>query len=426
MTPSDGSESFSTAFADAAAHATSLEVEAQLLGCVLFDATVCAEEGLDAVDESFFTIGTHRLVWGEIARRRRSGETIGEASVGTALLGKVDVLDLLRICKDVPSAGSFRDHLAAAKSLVARRVAIEAVFRAAHELRSPGDVEAIRCAVEFAMQRSRAVEVGAVEQHFAEVAPQAADELHGSAAFTTPSGVGALDRLLQGGFRSQSLYVLAARPSIGKTTLALNLALNVARQKVPVLFVTLEMPSRQLGAKLIVVEADEARPTREATAAASERLSDLPLFFLARLEATLGQTVAAIRSVAAKRNAGLVVVDYLGLLPAERRDASSYERVTAASRAMKLLAFENRLPVLAVAQLNRAVEKDGGEPQLHHLRDSGAVEQDADVVMMLHRTAGMATDLLVAKNRNGATGKVQLLFRPEVSRYVENDMGLSR
>ena len=244
-----------------------------------------------------------------------------------------------------------------------------------------------------------------------------------------------LDRILAG-LQKKDLFVIAARPAMGKTMLSTCIARSVAgtRDGHPLAGVgifSLEMTAQQLTGRLLCAEARvDASKTRTgllsqnedwpALTAASERLYGLPLY----IDDTPGLTPAQLRARARKLKAqdpslGLIVVDYIGLMGGEPK-ASAEQRVSAASRALKALAKELDVTVIALAQLSRQVENRNPKiPQLSDLRDSGAIEQDADVVLFLFRDEyynkestqkGEAT-LIISKHRQGALGEVQVAFR---------------
>lgn len=253
------------------------------------------------------------------------------------------------------------------------------------------------------------------------------------------TGYMALDELLGGGMLNSGLYLLAARPGMGKTTLALNIADRVA-QVDPVLFVSLEMDTEQLSAKRISRETDIPshrllmQPLTDAeevkVAQASSKLAQLALYSNAAPTVTVDDIGALARSIGGLR---LIVVDYFGkiLPPPESRRAGRYEYTTEISGALKNLARSLHLPILVLCQLNREVEaRQDRRPQLSDLRDTGALEQDADGVIFLYREDYYAArdtvdpgvpsvlDVDLAKNRHGAVGGCKLAFSLASSRIT--------
>lgn len=234
-----------------------------------------------------------------------------------------------------------------------------------------------------------------------------------------PTGFNALDNALGGGMVPEGLYILAARPGCGKTTLGLQIAENAARRGVRTLFISLEMSIDQLTARRVAVKTGIPSgdilmknldfEQCEAMARAVEELSTQPLSFNSVRKASVSSIGILARQV---KDCGLVVVDYLGLLQYEQ-GKNLYEQVTKTSNALKRLACSLGIPILCLAQLNREFEGRKGPPRLSDLRDSGAIEQDADGVLLLHRPpvdleSSYAPALLictVAKNRHGPMGK---------------------
>ena len=257
-----------------------------------------------------------------------------------------------------------------------------------------------------------------------------------------PTGFQDLDNLT-GGLHDSELVVLAARPSMGKTALATNIAEYVAIEaNVPTLFVSLEMARLELAQRMLCsqgrIDANKFRSgflsgeDRTKLVEASAKLGKAPLFVDDTPARTCTEIAACARRLKRKQNLGLIVIDYMQLIqPDDPRDPRQ-EQVAKMARRLKGLARELKIPVLCLAQLNRQVEqgKEGHRPRLSHLRESGAIEQDADVVMFIHREeyyytreeaqekgiAGQA-DVIVAKQRNGPTGDVKLAWFDKYTRF---------
>ena len=252
------------------------------------------------------------------------------------------------------------------------------------------------------------------------------------------TGYTALDNMLGGGLVREGLYILAARPSVGKTTTALNICESIAEAGKAVLFVSLEMSTRQLSAKRIAMESglssqyilnkkalgdEEQKKMFRAISA----IGDRPLSFNRWPGATVEDIGFLARQI---RGLELVVVDYLGLI-STREGRSLYEKITYISGALKRLARSLGVPILSLAQLNRETTgRKDNEPKLSDLRDSGAIEQDADGVMLLHCPTGVPKSengitpaelrLILAKNRHGATGDIGLSFYLASGRIKEH------
>jgi len=252
---------------------------------------------------------------------------------------------------------------------------------------------------------------------------------------------------ITGGFQPGSLNIIAARPSMGKTALALNMAQygGVDRHD-PVLIFSLEMSAEQLVQRMLGSEAKVnihdirngsfAENDWDKLADAAGRLSQAPIFIDdSSMLSTLEFRARARRFKSRFENLGLIVVDYLQLMSFARRIDSKQQEVAEISRALKGVARELDVPVVALSQLSRAVEQRNDKmPQLSDLRDSGAIEQDADLVMLLYRpgyydTAAAPEEednravIRIAKHRNGPTGDVDLVFLREYTRFVNAERG---
>ncbi len=250
------------------------------------------------------------------------------------------------------------------------------------------------------------------------------DEMRG-----IPTGFKDLDHHLAG-LQKSDLIILAARPSMGKTSLALDIARQVACHKnIPVCIFSLEMSQQQLVDRLIAAESHvDSWKLRTGKLSAEEdftrirdaldTLSKAPIFIDDDSSNNITKMKSVCRKLKMENNLGLVIVDYLQLMIPKRDSDSLVQQVTELSRSLKGLARELDVPVLALSQLSRAVEQRGGRPRLSDLRDSGSIEQDADVVMFIHREDKYneesdrknIAEILIEKHRNGPTGKVDLYF----------------
>ncbi len=257
-----------------------------------------------------------------------------------------------------------------------------------------------------------------------------------------PTGFQDLDNMT-GGLHGSEFVVLAARPSMGKTALATNIAEHVAIEaNVPTLFVSLEMAKLELAQRMLCsqgrIDASKFRSgflskeDRSKLVEASAKLGKAPFFVDDTPARTCTEIAACARRLKRKHDLGLIVIDYLQLInPDDPRDPRQ-EQVAKMARRLKALARELKLPVLCLAQLNRQTEqgKEGHRPRLSHLRESGAIEQDADVVMFIHREEYYHTreeamekgicgqaDIIVAKQRNGPTGDVKVAWFDKYTRF---------
>ena len=259
--------------------------------------------------------------------------------------------------------------------------------------------------------------------------------------FSVPTGFYELDEIL-GGFQKSDLIIVAARPSMGKTALALTLARNAAMEhKIPIGIFSLEMSTMQLVIRMLCAEGRlNAHLVRTGKLPSSEgvklsknahKLIESPIY----VDDTPAQSILEIRAKARRlkveKNIGMVIIDYLQLMQGPAKVESREREISHISRSLKSLAKELNIPVLALAQLNRAVEtRTDKRPQLSDLRESGSIEQDADVVIFLNRPEYYGimkdengnslegiTEVIVGKQRNGPTGEIKLAFIKEYARF---------
>jgi len=242
---------------------------------------------------------------------------------------------------------------------------------------------------------------------------------------------------MTGGFQGAQLVIVAARPSMGKTAFALNVCEHAAvDNKTGVLFVSLEMGQVELAERLLCsrsrVDGNKLRTGKGLGArdlamlgTGYDSLRASPLYIDDTPSRNMLQITANARRLKMRQDVGMIVVDYIQLVDSEEGRDSRQEQIAKISRRLKTLARELHVPVVALSQLNRAVEnREDRRPRMADLRESGAIEQDADLVLLLHRPdyydpndqPGLA-EVIVAKNRNGATGSVKLTFLKNLTRF---------
>lgn len=255
-----------------------------------------------------------------------------------------------------------------------------------------------------------------------------------------PTGFRDLDQYLSG-LQKSDLIILAARPSMGKTTLALDIARQAAlNHGTPTVIFSLEMSTQQLVDRMIAaqsrVNAWNLRTGNLSTEGefakirdSLDSLSKAPIF----VDDLAGNSIVRMRSVCrrirAENGLGLIIVDYLQLMSTSKNYDNMVNQVTEISRSLKALAKEFDVPVIALSQLSRAVESRGGRPRLSDLRDSGSIEQDADIVMFIHREdkgkdeseRTNIAEILIEKHRNGPVGKVDLYFDEKTTTFMSID-----
>jgi replicative DNA helicase len=431
----------------------SLEAERGVVGSLLLDPQLCDEVALLLRSEDFYADANQRLyrhlfalhdegkrvdVTLLVERLKQSGEY--EAIGGAAYLAEV--------AQSVPYAHN-APHYA---QIVRDKATVRELIHAATEiLRDAWDagIEPRQLVGEAEERIFSVYDRRSSDRitHIQELLIEAFDRIDARLAKGTGDAISThfadLDSLT-GGLHPSEFIVLAARPSMGKTALATNIAENVAIvSRVPVLFVSLEMSRLELAQRLLCsqgsIDGSKFRSgfitgaEREKLMEAAGKLSQSPLFIDDTPSRTVTEIAACARRLKRRENLGLVVIDYLQLIqPDDPRDPRQ-EQVAKMARRLKALARELQIPIIVLAQLNRQVESSGREehrPRLSHLRESGAIEQDADVVMFVHREEYYHTKekaeelgitgqglLILAKQRNGPTGDVKLQWSSQYTRF---------
>lgn len=263
------------------------------------------------------------------------------------------------------------------------------------------------------------------------------DAIFSRSQAVTSTPFAGLNYILGGGFREDELIILAARPGFGKSALAAQIAdFNASHNGVRVVFFGLEMSNNETLLRMACSRARvnsndvrmnrHSKQQRSAINTAISNLNEIPIHFDDTASATVGAVHAALRTLTGMVPIlGLVVIDYLQLMDAPGRYGNRAEQVSSITRGLKLMAKEFHVPVMALSALTRESTKLGERPQLHHLRESGSIEQDANTVIFLHPTIDdmkepiRPTDLIIAKQRNGPIADVSLEFHKEYTRFEE-------
>ena len=428
-----------------------LDAERGVLGSLLLDPVLCDEVALILRAEDFYA-DAHRKLYHHMITMHGEG-------------GRLDatlLVERLRQAGDLEAVGgtAFLAEVLQAVPVAAHATYYARIVRDKSTLRSliHASTEILRDAYD-PTHNPRELVGRAEERIFAVHDERSADQLasmhdvlvdafahidhrlkHGGAT-GIPTGFTDFDSLT-GGLHDSELVILAARPSMGKTALATNIADHVAvESNVTTLMVSLEMASLELAKRILCsrgrIDGHKFRAgylsseDREDLVKASAELSKAPLFIDDSPSRTVTEIAATARRLKRRNQLGLVVIDYLQLIEPENPSDPRQEQVAKIARRLKGLARELKVPVLCLAQLNRQAEatKDN-RPRMSHLRESGAIEQDADVVMFVHREeyymsreesrerdlVGKA-ELIVAKQRNGPTDDVKLTWRQEYTRF---------
>ena len=432
----------------------SLDAEKALLGSVLIRPEVMHDVS-DIIHDNSFYSNQNRSIWSVFMELHTKGSPIDLLSVSARLKERNLLEDaggmayLTELVNIVPSSAN-ASHYA---EIVEKKHVMRELLRAAEHISGLGydeeselhdTLEKAEKALYNVTNKSGSNRFTALKDTLDE-AWERLDHMHKTRHELrgVPTGFHELDNKLSG-LQKSDLIILAARPSMGKTSLALDIARKVAvNHKIPVAIFSLEMSSQQLVDRMLAAESQvdswkirtghnlSVEQDFKAIGEAISRLSEAPIF----IDDQPGNNILKMRAVARRlkneKGLGLIVVDYLQLmLPTNtnKYNDNLVQQVTEISRSLKNLARELEIPVLALSQLSRAVEQRGGKPRLSDLRDSGSIEQDADVVMFIHRESDQdqggrkeEAEILIEKHRNGPTGMVKLHFDSKKTTFMSID-----
>ena len=419
-----------------------IDSEKALLGSIMLKPEILNDISIIITNNSFY-VEKHRLIYRTMLELFAKNEPIDILSISSRMKEK-NILEqiggrsyLAELVNLVPSAGGAKHYA----ELVHKKSMMRNLINAADFISELGYDEAHELdeMLDKAEKKIYEVTESPTLNKFTEIkdsleeAWERLDHLHKSKNELrgVRSGFRELDTMLAG-FQKSDLIILAARPSMGKTALALDIARQTAtKYNTPVGIFSLEMSSQQLVDRMLasesLVNAWKLRTGNLTTDSefdqirqALDKLSKAPIF----IDDQPANNILKMRSVArrlkSERGIGLIIVDYLQLMsPTQSKGSDSMvQQVTEISRSLKTMARELEVPVIALSQLNRAVEQRRDRPRLSDLRDSGSIEQDADVVMFIHRddkynkdsTKPNIAEILIEKHRNGPVGKIELYF----------------
>ena len=427
-----------------------IEAEKSLLGCLMID-TEAILKVVDFLIPRDFYKEAHQKIYQSMVELFERREPIDVLNVSSRLKEKNQLEEiggvsyLTELVNSVPTAS----HILSYAKIVQQKRILRDLIEASQEIGSLAyqESEDVDILLDQAEKKIFSIAQKSLTQTFTPVKEtleetfKRIDELskHKGGLRGIPTGFRALDNILAG-LQKSDLIILAARPSLGKSALACDIARYVACQhKIPVGIFSLEMSRDQIVDRLIAAQADidlwrlrTGRLSDEGEDNDFERiqramgvLSEAPIYIDDAAGSNILQMRAMARRLQADKGLGLLIVDYLQLMEPRNPSQSMVQQVTENSKALKSLAKELNIPVLAISQLSRAVEQRSPQiPRLADLRESGSLEQDADVVLFIYREDRYKpnterkniADIIIAKHRNGPVGKVELYFdEPRVS-----------
>lgn len=444
----------------------SSDFEQALLACCIIEGgqdsvTFCLQS---KVTVNTFYLPAHKTIWDAIVKIYDAGTPINEIFLAEKLkadghLDKIGGLEYINvICDRIDTPAHIVHYVKRVRDLeLVRRVINASMINIERAYSESGDlndfIEQAENAI-FSISSDRVSDCALPIKQSVDTAVNAIQLMlqHRGELTGLASGFTDLDRMTFG-FRPSEMIVIAARPSMGKTSLAMNIAENVVCPKpgknaTGVLFFSLEMSSEQLAMRMLcgragvnMTKLHDGFISRNASESLSEAAKDLqvaPLWIDESTNLTILEMRAKARRMCSKENIGLVVIDYLQLINGDSR-VPREQQISEISRGVKAMAKELRVPVIVLSQLNRDSEKERRQPRLSDLRESGAIEQDADVVLMLSKQVisdddnkdvhmdgdVVIRDLVIAKHRNGPIGVVPLTFIRSLTRfenYVDEKM----
>ncbi len=431
-----------------------IEIEKSLLGSILIDPESFVKIA-DKINEADFFEVNHQKIYQAINHLYEKHQAIDTLTLANVLKNNKS-LDLVGgpsyladLTNYVPSAA----HIDEYANIVAQKAFRRRLIKVSDEISeiSNNETQELNDLIEEAESKIFNISQNQINQNLVSLETILAesfdrlDELHKdkNKIRGVPTGYKDLDNKLAG-FQKSDLIILAARPSLGKTALALNLANNIAKKnKKPVLVFSLEMSKEQLVDRILAMESGvSAWDLRtgnlsdddfEKIGNAMGVLSETPIFIDDSPGITISELRTKARREAHKNELSLIIVDYLQLMSGGHRfsnDGNRVQEISEISRSLKIIARELNVPILALSQLSRSVESRSPQiPQLADLRESGSIEQDADVVTFIYRedyynpetNRKNITDILIRKHRNGPTGKVELYFDSEKQKFRSID-----
>lgn len=414
-----------------------ITAEKHLLGAILLDDSLMNLVGTKLVDKDFFS-ARHGQIWAAMQDLYAKGKPIDFATLAEYMKNEEEsVVYIVGLVAETGSTYNVEEWAKSIKGASRRRAIMKAgakMVAASYEEVDPNDAES----------RAKEILMDAIgdEDHDQILSPEEQAKvlktfIEAKKTSVPPgilTGYPTLDNMCGGGLRRGDLIVVAARTSVGKSTFAENIAENVAFGRRRVLFVSIEMSPEQIMYRYAIRAGDLSRGAvefgidndadKEALAELVDRRSQIPFHLMNSPSATTTMVRSAISRIKMQEgNLDLVVIDYLQLLKDRIRQEERLN-IGEMTSSLKAMAREFEVPILLLSQLNRNIEHRGGEPVLADLRESGRIEEDSDVVILLWKTEkpdslGNQTRMKIAKNRQGATGEVKIHFHAPSFKFTE-------
>lgn len=425
----------------------SIDSEKAVLGSMLQDESACLI-GLDILDMDHFYLDAHKWIFGSIKELVYKNKPVDQLTVVETLIEKKFLDDvggptvIADLINRVPSSSNVKYYAERVREKWAMRTVLAQTYSIQESIfeDDSNSMETIDTAItELVTSRSKTEKRALSKIDM----PKAIDYIQKLA--TDPdkigvvfSGIKAIDSMVKG-FRPGELYIFAGRPGMGKTALGLSIARKIAKNDKSVGFFSLEMSEDEIAIRLLSAESgvyhsvlsdgnigahhyDKVNP-------AAERIAEYDLYFDDSSHVTPTNILTRSRLIATKHNLNIIIVDYLQIMGSEGKYDTRNDEVGKISSGLKAIAKQLHIPVIALAQLNRDVEKRGNRrPTMSDLRDSGAIEQDANLIGLLYRDGYYnknedqhLTDIMIVKNRRGPTGTKQARFKYETMDFEDID-----
>ncbi len=432
----------------------SMESEIAVLGAILISPNETLDRCIQMLTPECFYQRSHQIVYSTCLAMHEKGEPVDVVTVTTRLkdAGKLDEIGgayyVTKLSTSLPTAAHTEFYLGILREKHQLRRLIEtatAAIQTAYD--SQDEVARVMDRVETDIlkicEENPHKEVESIKEITDRMVAKVS-EMHEHRGKLPGLSWGFRDlNELTFGLRPAEMVVLAARPGIGKTSLALNVAEKLLEESIPVGFFSLEMTAEQLALRMACSKARvnmwniyhgnvETGKMHDFTRAAAN-IGNSPLHVLDSSQTTIGQLRAAARRMKSRHDIKILMIDYLQLIVGSSvgRNDNREREVAVISGGIKSLAKELDIPVLILCQLNRAPDRENREPKLSDLRESGAIEQDADIVCLMARkdaydeTSGrpeksVVADVMIRKNRNGPVGQIELTFFPEYTRFEDH------